>query len=306
MKKLVIPILLTLSVPCLFISITMLPLRVRPFAITIMLFALLAGAMLYKNRTAGPYIKKITLWMAGIFSLGFGLYIGTGNFIYFLCGILGFPLAILWISYLRYPPQLWKYVWLYRKKRFSEAALYINEWIKSHPDYWKAFLMRSDFHLSRGQIAEAERDSRMAIKLNPKYHEGYNQLGRSLMIMGQYEEAKLAFESAQKLKPNSGYLANLGITRYRLGDFHAAVEALTQANRTHLDYPLYNLTAYYFLGRSLENIGEHEKAQEAFKKMKPYGKDIKLYIEQSNAAPDYPETVAVRADLANIQNLLIS
>lgn len=164
--------------------------------------------------------------------------------------------------------------------------------------------MRSDFHLNRAQPAEAERDSKMVIKIKPGFHEGYNQLGRSLLVMAQYEEARQAFETAQKLKPNSGYLSNLGIACYRLGDFPAAIKALTLATRQPLDHPFYSLAANYFLGRSLENMGETEKAQEVFKNMKQYAGDLKSYIEQLNAAPDYPETVATRADMADIQKRL--
>ncbi len=306
MKNLVVPITLMSLVFCMFITTTIIPLPARALTVTIAMITFLSVAVVYRNRDQGPFIKKISISIIALFSIGFGLYLGTGSFIYFLLGIFSIPLVIIWVNYLRHPPHLWKFVWLFRRKRQPEAAQYINEWIKSHPDDWKALIMRSDFHLNRGQIAEAERDSRMAIKLKPDYHEGYNQIGRSLMIMAQYAEAKQAFETAQRLKPNSGYLANLGITCYRLGDFPAAVEALTRANRIHLDHQFYNLTAYYFLGRSLQNIGEQKKAQDAFKKMKLYGKDIKLYIEQNNAAPDYPETVTTRADLAEIQQLLIS
>jgi Flp pilus assembly protein TadD len=304
MKKLVIPILLMFLVFCLFTLNVFVPAHVLPYAITIVMFFILSAAIYYGNRKAGPYIIKISLWMVGCFSLGIGLYIGTDNFTYFLLGILGIPFIILWISYLRYPPHLWKYVWLFRKKRQSEAAQYINEWLRSHPDDWKAYMMRSDFHLNRGQIAEGERDSRMVIKLKPDFHEGYNQLGRSLMVMGQYEEARQAFESANKLKPNSGYLANLGSTCYRLGDFPAAVQALTKATRRPLDYQLYTLTANYYLGRSLENVGEQKKALDAFKNMKLYAADLDQYIAQFNAAPDYPGTVVAREDLLDIQRRL--
>ena len=304
MKNLVIPITLMSLVFCIFITITIVPLPARALTVTLAMITFLSVAVVYRYRDQGPFIKKIGLSVVTLFSIGFGLYLGTGNFTYFLLGIFSMPLVLIWVNYLRHPPHLWKFVWLFRRKRQAEAAQYINEWIKFHPGDWKALIMRSDFHLNRGQIAEAEQDSRTAIRSKPDYHEGYNQLGRSLMIMAQYAEARQAFEAAQKLKSNSGYLANLGIACYRLGDFPAAVEALTQANRTHLDHQFYNLTAYYFLGRSLENMGEQKKAQDAFKKMKLYANDIKVYIEQTNAAPDYPETVASRADLAEIQRLL--
>jgi tetratricopeptide (TPR) repeat protein len=276
----------------------------RLYVMTVAMFGFFSAVVLYRTRDGGPYIKKISLSIVGLFCLGFSLYLFTGNIIYFFLGILGTPLVMIWISYLRHPPYLWRYVWLFRKKRYAEAAQNINEWIRDHPDDWKAIAMRSDFHLNRAQPAEAERDSKMVIKIKPDFHEGYNQLGRSLLIMAQYEEARRAFETAQKLKPNSGYLSNLGITCYRLGDFPAAIEALTRATRTPLDHPFYSLVANYFLGRSLENMGETKKAQAAFKNMKQYASNLKSYIEQANTAPDYPEQVATRADLAEIQQRL--
>jgi tetratricopeptide (TPR) repeat protein len=304
MKKLIVPILLMSLAFCLFISGMVISPPIRVYVMIIAVFAFLFATVLYRTRDKGPYIKKINLAMVGLFGLGFSLYIGTGNIIYFFLGILGIPLVLIWVSYLRHPPYLWRYVWLFRKKRYAEAAQIINEWIRDHPNDWKAIAMRSDFHLNRAQPAEAERDSKMVIKIKLDFHEGYNQLGRSLLIMAQYEEARRAFETAQKLKPNSGYLSNIGLTCYRLGDFPAAIEALTQATRSPLDHPLYSLVANYFLGKSLENMGETKKAQEAFKNMKQYASDLKSYIKQANAAPDYPEQVATRADLADIQQRL--
>jgi tetratricopeptide (TPR) repeat protein len=304
MKKLIVPILLMSLTFCLLMSSMAIPSPVRLYAMAMAIFIFFFAIAFYNIRNTGPLIRKIGLSIAACFSLGFSLYLITGNPVYFLLGILGIPLIIIWVSYLRYPPQLWKFLWLFRRKRQAEAAQYINEYIRNHPDDWKALTLRSDFHLNHAQPAEAERDSKLVIKLKPDFHEGYNQLGRSLLIMAQYEEARQAFESAQRLKPNSGYSANLGIACYRLGDFSAAIEALTKATRAPLDHPFYSLAAVYFLGRSLENIGETEKAQEAFKKMKQYAGNLKSYIEQLNASPDYPETVATRANLAEIQRRL--
>jgi len=304
MKKLISPILLVSLVFCLLILSAMTPPPVRSYVMMIAIFGCSFALALYNTRNTGPYIRKISLSIVACFSLGFSLYLGTGNIIYFLLGIFSIPLIMIWVSYLRHPIYLWRYIWLFRKKRYAEAAQNINEWIRNHPNDWKAIGMRSDFHMNRAQPAEMERDSKMVIKLKPDFHEGYNQLGRSLLIMAQYEEARHAFETAQKLKPNSGYLSNIGIACYRLGDFPAAIEALTQATRSPLDYPFYSLVANYFLGKSLENTGEAKKAQEAFKNMKQYAGDLKSYIAQINAAPDYPETVATRADLAEIQQRL--
>ena len=304
MKKLIVPIILTSLVFCVFISSKFIPQPARLYVAIIAIIGAASSVTLYNTRNSGPYARKISLSIVILFCLGFSLYLGTGNIIYFFLGILSIPLVMLWIGYLRHPPYLWRYVWLFRKKRYAEAAQNINEWIRDHPDDWKAIAMRSDFHLNRAQPAEAERDSKMVIKIKPDFHEGYNQLGRSLLIMAQYEEARRAFETAQKLKPNSGYLSNIGIACYRLGDFPAAIEALTLATRKPLDHPFYSLAANYFLGRSLENMGEMKKAQEVFKNMKQYARDLKSYIEQANAAPDYPEQVATRADLAEIQQRL--
>jgi Flp pilus assembly protein TadD len=306
MKKLIVPLLLVIFGIFLFASTPHILSEVRVVTITTAIFSLISAMILFRTLDKGPYITKILLWLAGLLSIGFGPFFLTTNLVWFLIPILGIPFTFYWINYLRYPPQLWKFVWLFRKNKQSEAAQYINEWIRSHPTDWKAYLMRSDFHLNRGQIAEAERDSRMAIKLNSKYHEGYNQLGRSLLIMGQYEEAKQAFESAQKLRPNAQYLANLGATCYMLGDYPAAVQVLTRATRQPLDHPLYTMGANYYLGCSLENIGEQKKAQEAFKTMKLYAADIDQYIAQINKAPDFPGTLATRTNFMDIKRRLNS
>jgi tetratricopeptide (TPR) repeat protein len=124
--------------------------------------------------------------------------------------------------------------------------------------------------------------------------------------MGQYEEARQAFESAQKLRSNTQYLANLGSTCYILGDYPAAVQALTRATRQPLDQPLFTMAANYYLGCSLENMGEQQKARAAFKIMKEYAADIDQYIAQLDAAPDFPGTVATRTHFMDIKRRLNS
>jgi tetratricopeptide (TPR) repeat protein len=305
-KKLILPILL------IFLGIFLLAFtpsflfEFRGITFTSAIFSFMSAMILFMTYDKGSYTKKFMVWLAFLLSVGTGPVLLDSNLAWLLVPVLGIPLTILWFIYLRHPLKLWKFIWLVQKKKQTEAAQYINEWIRSHPHDWRMFLVRSEFHLNRAQVAEAERDARMAVKLKPDYHESHNQVGRCLLITGQYEEARAAFESAQKLKSNNQYLANLGATCYTLGDYPAAVEALTQATRQPLDHPLYTMGAYYYLGCSLENIGEHKKAQEAFTAMKQYAADIDQYIAQFNAAPDFPGTVATRAHFMDIKRRLNS
>lgn len=301
MKKLILPILLIFLGVFLLVFTPGFLFEFRVITFISAIFSLMSAMILFMTHDKGPFIKKTMLWAAFLFTAGCGPVLLGSSLAWLLVPVLGIPLTLLWFIYLRHPPKLWKFIWLVQKKKPAEAAQYINEWIRSHPHDWRMFLVRSEFHLNRAQIAEAERDARMAVKLKPEYHESHNQVGRCMLITGQYEEARAAFESAQKLKSNNQYLANLGAACYTLGDYPAAVAALTQATRQPLDHPLYTMGAYYYLGCSLEKIGEQKKAQEAFTAMKEHAADIDQYIAQINAAPDFPGTVATRADFLDIK-----
>lgn len=300
-----IPVLIVFCVTLgLFITAISLSPAYRPASVLFVIFSGLAALVIYSTRHSDPLLRRLFLWTLGFVILGFLINLMTKLPIFAVLGIAAPFLVIAWFNYLRYPVYFWPALHLYRQKRFSEAFQRINAWIGEHPRDWKAICLRSDLHLNHAQYAEAERDANLVIKLKPTCHEAYNQLGRSLFVQARYNEALAAYQTGCQLKPNNGYLFNIALANYRLGNFSQAFDLLKTLARKDLSLNIHNLLKLYFLGRSLEALGQPAQAQAAFDKLPRYAFHLKRYIEEAASFSDFPENLAMRADLADIERRL--
>jgi tetratricopeptide (TPR) repeat protein len=186
----------------------------------------------------------------------------------------------------------------------EQALLLVNQSIKAHPDAWQAYQLRSVIHYSRLQIAEAERDARIALKLKPDSFYNHNALGQALLIQGRYAEAKAACVEAVRLAPAQDVNHfNLGIACYRLGEFTPAIEALAKGAQSRLP-SAQKLWAHYLLARSLEVTGQNERAAQTYQAMKQYQDGLARLAESLRDKPDYPDIALARADIADLERRL--
>ena len=90
---------------------------------------------------------------------------------------------------------------------------------------------------------------------------GYNNLGNLFKNMGNFSEAKIAYETAIKIDPNfvTGYY-NLGMVCKAMGLFAEAIDAYNNAINLNPDYA----EAYQNLGVVLLKIGDVQGSLEAF------------------------------------------
>lgn len=263
------------------------------------------AALYLRRKIANPSWLSFALWITAAFFLGVELYYSELNMFPILGFILGISLFMSGINYLQ-RPYLWKYIWLFRRNRPLDAAAYLDKWIKGHPEHAHALLMRAALYLSLGKPVEAEQDARKALEFKPNWDVGHGQLGRSLMSQGRYEEARESFQIAQRIKPHFRHLTRIAFASYRLGDYRSAADLFAQVTTRHIDTSDHYLLEHYLLGKSLEQLGETEKAAKAFEKMKRLKVDLTSLIEKENSMPDYPEVLALRADLVNMQQILNS
>jgi eukaryotic-like serine/threonine-protein kinase len=109
--------------------------------------------------------------------------------------------------------------------------------------------------------AEAEREFRTAIELNPGYSTGHQWYGNFMAVMGRREECVAEFEKAVALDPLSG----LKIAAVGWGYFFGRQwdESIAQTTRAlELDPTI--AVAHWWLGLALSQIGQYDKAISEF------------------------------------------
>jgi len=103
---------------------------------------------------------------------------------------------------------------------------------------------------------------RKALKLDPKYSDARNNLSRVLIERGHYTEA---IQEAEIVSQDLVYgapekpLINLGMARFKMGQFEAAKKDFQKA----LDFQRDNCLAQSYYGRTLFEMKDYQRASEA-------------------------------------------
>lgn len=110
------------------------------------------------------------------------------------------------------------------------------------------------------QWAEAERQFKRSIELNPRYSTAHQWYANLLTAMGRFDEAVREMRTAMDIDPLS-LIANaaLGWTLYYAGDYHAAIQQLDQTLKLNADFEL----AHLWRGLALLELERHTEAQQA-------------------------------------------
>ncbi|MCA9868348.1 MAG: tetratricopeptide repeat protein [Anaerolineae bacterium] len=189
-----------------------------------------------------------------------------------------------------------------------ETALdLVDKAIDARPVFWESYQLRSLIYLSVMQFGQAERDALKALELRPDAHPVHNTLGQLYLAGSQYERAAEAYGKAIDLSPKQAlYHFYRGLALYRLGEARDAAESLAASTRLGLPDVTYELQAYYYLGRALEQNGEIEKAEEIFADMVKFADGLEMLKADLKQQPDFPELAALRADVRDMQRRLAS
>jgi len=140
----------------------------------------------------------------------------------------------------------------------------VAEWRRVHEliphDYLPYFQLG---HLLRGkeQLAEADDDLRLALKIRPGLTEGWSDLGNVLVLEGKLPDALAAFAVARRQRPADGQ------TVFRIGKVHTMLrqhaEAI-QSYRESITLNPANWEAHYELGGEMDAAGRLEEARDEF------------------------------------------
>lgn len=181
----------------------------------------------------------------------------------------------------------------------------VDKAIDARPGFWESYQLRSLIFLSAMQFGQAERDALKALELRPDAHPVHNTLGQLYLAGSQYSRAADAYSRAIDLSPkNALYHYHQGLALYRLGDARDAAEALAASTRLGLPDVTYELQAYYYLGRALEQNGEIEKAEEIFADMVKFKDGLEIIKSDLKQQPDFPELPLLRADMRDLEKRL--
>ncbi len=228
-----------------------------------------------------------------------------GNLGYTFMG-LGITAVLLFLQRLLNTPISYRAAYRQWTQGHHDAALdLINRSIAARPDFWQSYQLRALIYLMNMNFNHAERDARAALERKPSAHPVYNTLGQIYLAQNRFAAAEEAYTAALELAPDYAlYNFHLGLSRYRLEQYGPAAEALAAATQGTLPLVEHDLQAAYFLARSLEQMGETAKAQEAWELMGQFKEGLTALRRDLENQPDYPHVALLQADVAEMRRRL--
>jgi adenylate cyclase len=123
-----------------------------------------------------------------------------------------------------------------------------------------AAMMATYYPAAAADLSDALEASRRALSLDPELAEAHSAHGAVLSVMGDLPAAEAAFRRATVLDPRL-YEARYFHARacFQQGRFEEAVSLFREASAVREDY-----SASFFAAQSLEAMGEHQKARQAY------------------------------------------
>jgi protein O-mannosyl-transferase len=151
-----------------------------------------------------------------------------------------------------------------RRGQLDEAIREYREALRLNPFYALAHYNLGNALFQKGQVDEAIQHYQESIRLLPMYVEPYNNLGLALAQKGQTDEAIRQFKQAVHLKPDDADVHyNLGAALGRRGQLDEAIRHYEEALRLKPDRAEAhnNLgAAFYKQGRTAEAIRHFQEA----------------------------------------------
>jgi tetratricopeptide (TPR) repeat protein len=253
--------------------------------------------------TPAERVVMILLAVPAILGLTFGMIEGQA-----LYAITGVSLSLLLLAAQRALTVPLSYRMARRNfgRGNLETALDLaDKAIFARPGFWESYQLRALIYLSGMQFSAAERDALKALELRPDAHPALNTLGQIYLVNKDYTRAVDVYGRAVALSPKHAlYYYHYGLALYRLGQARDAAEPLAAATRLGLPDVAYELQAYYYLGRALEQNGEIEKAEEVFADMVKFKDGVEILKAGLKGQPDFPELPTLRADLRDLEKRL--
>ena len=238
--------------------------------------------------------------------IGIGVFLVTGNWLWWLVVLFGYAGAAIWLAYFRAPAlrvamQHWK------AGNVKQAISLLDRYLESHAVASDAYQYRAWFRVDQAQYREAEQDIQTALGLKPSSYLSHYLLGRIRLGQGRIPEAKAALQTAVQLGPGRGMSSlSLGIIYHLEAEQLLAVEALCHGIGWGLPNASYYFVAYYYLGCNLDGLGQSALAARAYKLMARHwkGYDMLAASLHTDSGPETPTSKLYRADLPDMRRCM--
>ena len=174
------------------------------------------------------------------------------------------------------PPQdiMSNLVKLYNSGQMDATLELAEPLIKQFPASFTVWNILAVANKGLGRVKEAGVAFKKITQLNPKYAEGFNNLGVILQELDKSEEAIEAYKKAVSLNPNyADAYYNMGITLHEQGKLEESIEAYNKAASLRPN----DGDVYYNMGLVLQERKQHEEA-------------IKAYNKALSLKPNYADT----------------
>ena len=150
-----------------------------------------------------------------------------------------------------------------RRGNFAQVEPRLRRYVADRPDSWWGYYALGYVTFAQKKIGEAIAALAKSLQINIETAEAHKILGRALMVIGQYDRARIEFDMAARLKPDSAEI------RYNLGKLFSVQDNFPAARREFeralaLD-PSY-MEAYNALGFALESMNLDAEALENYNK----------------------------------------
>lgn len=257
------------------------------------------------TRQATPRVRRMAIVLAVPALVGIALGMVYGSASYTLLGV-GLSILLLILQRVIDTPISFRFAAREFQNGRIEAALdLVNRSINARPDFWQSYQLRAMIYLTKLDFLRAKKDALAAIERNPKAHPALNTLGQIYLAEEQFAEAAEVYGHALELAPDYAlYHYHFGLAQYRLGQYDEAADSLASATQGAMPIIEYDLQNYYYLGRSLEALGETDLAAEAYGEMARFAAGLWPLRRQLDNQPDFPHLAQMRADLADLDRRL--
>ena len=199
---------------------------------------------------------------------------------------------------------------LYNQRKFNTVVERGAQITKQYPDAFIIWNILGAANSALGRMQIASEAFEKVIQINPKYADGFNNLGVVLQNQGKLDEAIKAYKSALSLKPEyadaHNNMANALKNQSKLNE---AIKAYKKAVNFRPDYP----EAYFNMGNTFTIMGEIDQAIASYQQallLKPnyveayrnIGAVLQEQGKSKEAITFYRKALSLRPDYAEVYN----
>ncbi|SDF58769.1 serine/threonine protein kinase [Duganella sp. OV458] len=150
--------------------------------------------------------------------------------------------------------------------RYADAEHALRDAMQLHPRERRFADLLGTLHYRQGDYAQAERDFRLSLKLQPNAVYAYANLSAALLSQNRSDEALQLVQQGLMLQPDSHLYSNLGTILYARGAYAGAADAFEQAASSAKGSPN-NYLVWANLADALRWLpGRQQDAQHAYQR----------------------------------------